>query len=156
MATLTAVVAAIQDDLEELAGVIYVPASPVENINELQLPAMVVYAGNGYWRLGTAADGDGNATRTGAHTIMVDFHLAHDNLPLNVAEAMGYSDMIPNALLAGFIGDRFDGTVVTLGDPAQRGSPPIRYELTGMTWGGLKTVGWRIQIDVWVEEQITV
>lgn len=155
MATLTEVIAEVQADLAGLADPLYVPETPPDNLTEHQLPAMVVYVGTGAWKLGTASDGNGDRTRWGVHTIMIDFHLAYDDTAVNIAEAMQFSDTIPNRLFAGFAADRFGGTVQNLGDPTQRGQSPIRYALTAMKWGGRDTIGWRYQMDVAVESSIT-
>lgn len=154
MASLTAAVEAIQAVIDDVDGVEHVPEAPPENLTQFQFPAVVVYAASGHWRLGTANDGTSHATRWGMHTIHADLHIQRGDLALDVAAAMAFSDSIPNALIAGFVLSKFSGTVVSLGDANRAGTPPLRYELIELNWGGLETVGWRFALDVSVEELI--
>lgn len=140
MATVAAIVTAIQARLTGLSGVVHLPATPPENLASVQLPAVVVFPLNGSWDLGAASPPSGSAARNGHHTIAVDLHIQRSDLALNIATALPYADSIPQRLVLGFRADRFDGTVQNM--------PEIRYELTELNWGGMQTLAWRFSVDV--------
>lgn len=151
MATLEEIVAAVQAALADL-DVSSIPATPPENLGDPQLPALVVYPATGGYRIETAMGADGLPQKWGTHTINVDFHVGRTDLAVNVAAALPFCESIANALLRGFLGGQFGGTVTTLGQT----DPPLRYALAEMDWGGRKkgTVGWRFELDVTAESDI--
>lgn len=150
MATLEAIVTAVQTALAGI-DVTSIPVTPPENLAEALLPALVIYAGTGSMKFETADDGTGHPAKRSMPTIFVDLHIHRSNLALNIATAMPFVDAITNALFLGFFIGRFGGTVTLMGNGS---SDPIRYALVEMNWGGMKTIGWRIEMDVSAEAPI--
>lgn len=161
---LAGVITAIQDDLRADAGLagVRIPDEPVDQINQ---PILMVYPGTGFWRLGTASRGAAHANkpaRWGLHTIRLDLLLTRKDLPFDVQRVQAFEDVIPHALLAGFTRDRFGDTVVGLGEASARArgsvqaSRPLSYEFTEFEWGGMTLIGYRYELDVEIEEDITV
>lgn len=143
----------IRDDLRTLTGLSALPDQPPEQLNEW--PALLVYAREGFWRLGTASGATGKPMRWGIHTIRVALHVERGpDLARATAELMPFAERIPHALFAGFYRDRFGGTVVLMGDPQVNQVAPITYEVGPDIWGGIETLALRCGLQVAAQEEI--
>jgi hypothetical protein len=93
-------------------------------------PFLVCYAGNGSYEYGPSG------VMKGLHSIILELHVARVNLPLDVKNAMHYSDSIPLAIMAD---PTLGGTVSTIGR--------ISYTFGGMQYGTQLTLGFKFVIE---------
>lgn len=123
---------------------------------------LLVYLLSGGERLGTADRGTGRPARWGQYTVAIDLIGPRKLLPDDYDRLMAYSGAIPNALLAGFVRDRFNGTVVALSDSppgARTGGAgtnfPLRVRFIPDGWGE-QTLVLRYELDITIEEDVVV
>lgn len=154
MAALENVIAEVIADLRSVPGLAAAPNHPQEQINEW--PMLFAFSKSGSWRLGTADDGIGHKMRFGSHTIQVVVMVPRKDLPADIARLMPFAESVPNALLAGFVRDKFGGSIVGLGDVwGGSGSTAITYETGGDDYTqGVELI--RFSMTVSVEEVINV
>lgn len=157
--TLAQAITEIRNDLAADPGLASVQHdTPRENVFETL--TLLVYVASGGERLGTGDRGSGRAARWGQYTIVVDLVGPRKLLPDDYDRLLAYTNTIPNALLAGFVRDRFNSTVVELGDkaPGTRtggvgGSMPLRMQFVPDGWGE-QTLVLRYELDIVIEEDV--
>lgn len=140
MASLQDAIDAVQDIMGALTGIKAAPDEPLEQFS--QFPFAVCYADHGEWDFGPAGD------RKGLHTLVLELHVARKDLPRDIAAAMAYSDIIPNALLKD---PTLAGTVSTI-------VGPLVYTFGPMGYGNAdkpNTLGFRFMITVKMQATIT-
>lgn len=154
--TLDATIHEIRADLSLLPHLRKMHWDVPDSLNEF--PAMVIYPGNGFWRLGTHAGDTNKPMRWAMHTIRIELHVARKDLARDSGKIMWFCDTLPDYLFAGFKRDTFSGTMVTMGDPrtANNATAPIRYQLLESGWGDTQTLIWRLEFDVSTELEINV
>jgi hypothetical protein len=119
---------------------------------------LLLYPVAGAHRLGTADRGNGYAARVAVHTIRCDLVTPRKHLPDDLQRLQAYADAIPNALFAGFVRDRFNDTVLGLGDLSLRqslGQSTLRMTLADGIWGE-GTIGYRYEFEITIEEDIVL
>lgn len=153
---IAAICTAFAHAVASVAGPATIYDNPPDVLPAWSFPAILIYPGQGSWRIGSYDGGNGVPMREGLHTIILDLHADASNKPLEqtLAVAKPYCDTIPAALFAAYTRDTFGGSVVCLGDPEQTDGYPMRQEFLTMGWGSTETIGVRFQTDVWVEEEI--
>ncbi len=125
--------------------------APVDQIHGVW-PAIVAYPDGGTVRLATTHTAFGRPGTWSVHTITIRIHWPRKDLEYDVERILPFADVIPEALLASFIRDRFAGTVVALGDARAPGaSGAIRYEFGDGEYGGTETVAFGFSFDVTCE-----
>ena len=120
MASLSqAVIMAIQDKIGVLSGIKAAPDYLPEN--EQPFPFVIAYEGPGLWKFGVQGE------KQSLLTIKIELHVARKDLPRDVAQAVFYSDTIPNAIMDGMLDDQLGGTVETIGDIETSGLVFLKY-----------------------------
>jgi hypothetical protein len=146
------------------------PEYPLNALNG-PWPMFIAYAGIVAWRPGTNDMGDGTGVpvpaMAGAHTINLNAVWTYKDAPRDVKRVMALEQTIPHCLMAGFVRDQWGGTVTALGDQwsfeqgASGGSTgqAIRGTFGPIDWlsqPDRQFVGFMFEIDISVEEEITV
>lgn len=108
MSSVHAVIAAIQDKMGALPGIKAAPDYVPEN--ESPFPFIIAYEGPGIWKIGSPGCMQSMAT------IKIELHVARKDMPRDVAQAVFYSDKIPNAIFDGFNDDLLGNTVDAIGE----------------------------------------
>jgi hypothetical protein len=126
-------------------------------------PYGIVYPGPGSSGIKTSMGTNGFGNRWTAQTIIIDVFTTRQNIANDMADMRPFAWLVPNALFAAFARDRFNGTVLMLGDITTSGggrgsvsTPVCRWQLIYPPpgAGGLPAVGWRFELDVTIEEDI--
>lgn len=158
MGAVAAICTAVAAVVGPLDGLNLITTQPPDVIAAFEFPAAVVYPGRQQWKAWVEDRGDGFATRAGLVTIFVDVHAARFEMPTPtaVATAMPFCDSVPLAIFVGVRLDHLGGTIVALGDPENPDSYAIRSEFAAFQWGPTETIGVRTEVDVWVEEEISL
>lgn len=92
MAHIQTVIEDIQDKIGLLPGIKSAPDYVPDN--EKPFPFVIAYEGPGYWKFGTTGE------KQGMLTVKVELHVARKDMPRDVAQAVFYSDQIPNAIMS--------------------------------------------------------
>jgi hypothetical protein len=127
MATLQDAIAYVQTLVGGVSGIRAAPEYPTEDINIF--PFAMAYSGGGTWEISA-----GRAK--GLHTIVIEIHVARQDLPRDTHALMAFSDSIPQALLSD---PTLGGNIATFGT--------IRYTFGQLGWAGIQTLGFRFYID---------
>ena len=130
MATLQQVIDDIQDATGALTGIRAAPDEPTDNA--AAYPFVVAFAGTGRYELGSSE-------MRGLHSVIVQLHVSHTNLPTDVATAMAYAKAIPNAIFSAFITDQLNETAQAIGD--------ISYTFGSMKYGEVDTLGFQFTVE---------
>jgi hypothetical protein len=142
------------------------PEYPLDALNG-PYPMFVAHAGQISWREGTSDIGEGKPAMNGAHTIALYALWTLKHTPSDVKKVMALEQAIPHCLMAGFVRDAWNDTVTALGDVWSQASTvsgggtgqPIRGEFGPINWlriPDVQFVGFTFEIDVSVEEEVTV
>lgn len=119
MALVHNVVAAIQDKMGALPGIKSAPDYVPED--EKPFPFVIAYEGPGIWKMVIPGEMQSLAT------VKIELHVARKDLPRDVAQAVFYSDMIPNAIFDGMRDNQLGGTVETIGEIETSGLVFLQY-----------------------------
>ena len=103
------------------------PDRPPEQVNVF--PFVITRAGSGTWQIG--ADG----TKLGLHNLIIELHVARNDLPRDLATVNPYCDSIPNLLIDKLLHDnKWNHTISTFQN--------IAYRYMVSDWAvNLKTIG---------------
>jgi hypothetical protein len=123
-----AAINAVQDIVAGVSGIVTAPHYLPDAINEF--PAAVCWHARSTWSLVAG-------TPQVLFTLILEVHVARQDLSYSVAAAMPYGCSVPQALLANH---SLSGTVDHCG--------PIRTTFGSMQWAGTSTVGWRFELDI--------
>ncbi|NIR67730.1 MAG: hypothetical protein GWN76_24425 [candidate division Zixibacteria bacterium] len=129
--TVKDVIVAIQQEVATVSGIKAAPAYPPDKM--AAFPFAVAYPQNG------RIDAEFGSGTKGLHNIVVEVHLARKMLNVTVESAIDYVDSIPDEMW----GSIFDNTFLSTFSTFQS----ISYEFTGMSWGGVETLGVRFMIE---------
>ena len=127
--TLPDAIAAIQAKVATIEGIQSAPTAPPEST--AVYPFAVCYA-----RLGQETP-QSSGWSIGLHTLVCEIHLSRANLPVAITAALPYYELFRSALLA-------DPTLAA----TVQSTNQLRYEFGVMEYAGVKTLGWKIQVDV--------
>lgn len=116
-------------------GGLSAPQFPPEGIAEFPFTAV-------YPRTGTIL-GEASEARRDLVDIYFEYHLARQNLPVDVETALNFFENFPNRLIAD---PTLGGTVSTI--VMDRDTGGIRWEFGEMSYMSLKTIGYRFTITV--------
>lgn len=132
MSGLAAAIAEIQRIARGLAGIKEAPDEPPESM--AQFPFVVTYPASGQVFPETAG------ARQDVATVFTEIHLSRQLLPRAVADALGYHESFPSALIAN---PTLNGQVSTI-------VFPVRWSFGFLAWGGEKEahIGFRFEIDL--------
>jgi len=121
-------IAKVQELAGAVSGIRAAPEYLPESINIF--PFLVCYAGSGSFEIAPAG------VMKGLHNIILELHVARQDLPRDTKNVMQYSDSIPQAIMAD---PTLGGTVSTIGS--------ISYTFGGMQYGTQQTLGFRFTIQ---------
>ena len=115
----------------------------------------LVYSGNGRTQLSTSR-GDTTPVVWQFETIVIAVYTAQSDLGEDLQVLEPYTYLVPRALFAKFAKDRWNDTVVNIGDSTSPGSTwPIRRALTGpVSIGGVNCIGYEFECDVTFQEDV--
>lgn len=139
MATLEGAIAAIQDIVGAISGVVEAPDYPPESVN--QFPIALCYP------LRFDAQGAGGGLVKGLHTVRIDLLCARQLLPKDIAKAAPYGRLIYRAL---WNNPNLSNAVDTIN--------AVRGEFGPIYWGGSRPpspptgLGWSIEVDFKIQE----
>jgi len=136
MAAVQTVIGEIMDLMGALSGVKAAPDYPPEDMNSF--PFIVAYEGPGMWMWGTAGGTYGE--KKALLSIIVELHVARQNLPNDAQRASYYSDAIPNAIMKGIRTDFLNNSIDAIQQIDTTG-------LIALKWGETDTLGYRFTIQ---------
>ena len=121
-------------------------------------PVAMVRMDAGTWQYDTAVGFDGLPMRFGVHTINIRLLYPRKDLKRDLRKVAAIDNGLVNALMKGATeaagGDRFNGSIVGLGNLSSGGGAPIRYSTGSYNLGGVDCIAIEYTMDVTVEEQI--
>lgn len=144
----------IRDDLRTVPEVKRVYDGVPESINEP--PAIVVAAMGGRCWLASHGRENGLAPMMCQHDIRVEVHIPRKNLPEDAAAMTRIADAVSLWLYSGFTRDRYNGTLVTTGDPRSTagGQGTMDYTIGASTWGDQQTYAMLCDFRVITEREV--
>jgi hypothetical protein len=140
-------------DLKLIPGLGAVLESPLEQLNG-PWPMIVVYPDSGRARLSTTLNHHGMPGYESVHTITIRLIVPRKDLQWDMSSLLPLVDRVPEALLAGFVRDRFNGQAMAMGDARSPGGGSLRYEFGPEGWGSLDTLSFRWSLDITTEDVI--
>lgn len=143
----------IRSVLRPLPGIRSTPDQPGDV--ELADTICLVYPGPGQARLGTSSGRGGTPNRWQLDTVLIDVYRFLSDLARDMETLEPLAEAVPAALMAAFARDRFNGWVVTLGDPQTPGAVwPVRRSLIMPDKQGIQAVGYHFEVDVAYQVEI--
>jgi hypothetical protein len=130
MATLQAVVKAIQSEVGALSGIRAAPEYMPEAPNVFPFAQAFVESGSYIQRQGTMV---------GTHSVVVAVHVARKDLPRDIEKAMEYAKSVPNAIIDAMRKSNLGSTVSHFGN--------ITYTFGPLQWGDVGTLGFRFVVE---------
>ena len=130
MATLQAVVSAIQAKVGAISGIRAAPEYMPETPGAFPFIQAYVTSGEYERRKGTMV---------GTHSIVVALHVARQDLPRAIEAAMGYAKSIPNAIYDAMMDGNLSSTVSHIGK--------ITYTFGELHYGDAQTLGFRFVVE---------
>lgn len=143
----------IRADVASIDAVKRVYADVPASINEF--PAIVVAALGGRCWLASHGNEAGVAPMQCEHDIRVEVHIPRKDLPQDAQTMTAIAPQVALHLYSGFVRDRFNGTMVTTGDP--RGSNAIGmldYTVGPSQWAGQETYAMFCDFRVTTSEEV--
>ena len=149
--SLAALLDEIRNDLLTMPGITRVYEDVPEGINEF--PAVIVAGMGGRCWMATH---DGSLMCE--HDIRVEVHIPRKDLPNDAATMTALADDAALFLYRGFVTDRYNGTMVTTGDPRTGGSgmAAIDYTVGPSQWAAQQTYAMMCDFKVTTQREVTV
>ncbi len=145
----------IRDDLRTMPSVRRVYDSVPESINEL--PAVIVAAMGGRCWMATHGHENGVTPLFCQHSIRVEVHIPRKDLPADAETMTGIADEAVIWLYSGFVRDRYNGTLLTTGNPQTASGAavaPLTYTVGPSMWGGSQTYAMVCDFTVTTEQYV--
>lgn len=142
----------IRSELVSIPEVRRVYSDVPDAINEF--PAIVVAATGGRCWLASHGRSDGASPMQCEHDIRVELHVPRKDLPADAERITAIAPIVALRLYSGFARDRFNGTMVTTGDP--RGSNAqgmMDYAVGPSEWSGQQTYAMMCDFRITTEEE---
>lgn len=130
MATLQDIIDQIQAEVRTVPGIRAAPDEPPAQISHF--PFAVCYAREGHYRIGPPN------TMQGIHEIVLEVHVARQEMERDFQEVMPYAKAVPAAILAAYKSGRLSGLEVL---------KEIGYAFGPLGWGGVATMGFLFRIS---------
>jgi hypothetical protein len=150
---LASLIRELANDLKLIPGVGSVLESPPEQANG-PWPMIVLYPDSGIHRLSTTRNHHGMPGYESVHTISIRLMVPRKDLGWDMALLLPIADRVPEAILAGYVRDRFNGLALSIGDARSPGSGSLRYEFGPDGWGALDTLAFRWSLDITTEDVV--
>lgn len=136
------VIQAIQDLMLTVTGIREAPDYPPEQLSDF--PFAIAFPGEGVHDINTLTS-NGTGERKFLGNVVLELHVSRVDLPLAVANSIGFGDTIPNVLLKN---PTLLGTADTFGSVSQT--------FGELNWGDTQTLGFRFTInDIKIRTDIT-
>lgn len=121
-----------------------------------QLPAVIVAAMAGTCWPETHMSENGSQALMCLHAIRIEIHVSRKDLARASADLTAIADDATTWLWHGFVTDRFNGTMITPGDPrtANNATAPFDYSIGPSEWAGLQTYAWVCDFAVTTQREI--
>ena len=120
-----------------------------------EMPAIIVASLGARCWLATHGSEDGTTPLHCEHQIRVEVHLPRKDLAWATTTLDAIAPQVALRLYSGFVRDRFNGTMITLGDP--RGTNALGmldYNNGPSEWGGVQTYAMVCDFRVTTEEEV--
>lgn len=139
----------IRTDLRQLESIRRVYADVPGSISDF--PAVIVAALGGRCWLASH-----DSTLHCEHDIRVEVHVPRKDLARDALEVTGIAEEVCAALYGGFVSDRFNGTMITTGNPrtSQNATSSLEYRLGASEWGGKQTYAMTCDFRVATELEV--
>lgn len=144
----------IRDDLRALPSVKRVYEGVPDAINEF--PAVIVAAmGARCWL--SSHGRNGIAPLHCQHDIRVEIHIPRKDLEQDAATMTAIAEDASITLYAGFATDRYNGTMVTTGNPqtSNNATAPLTYTIGPSQWAGQQTYAMLADFAVTTSREVT-
>lgn len=144
----------IREDLLTLPAVRTYQDVP-DSVNEW--PAVIVLPTAGLGYIASHGRENGNLPLAQVVTVQIEVHVPTGR---GLAEAMDFlptmADALPIWLYSGFDTDRFNGTMITGGNPqlSNNSIPPISWEIGPSQWDSTETVALILAFQVTFEQEV--
>lgn len=142
--------------LDDLAGIGPIADYPTEQTGR-PWPRVFVYAQTGGWYIRTHDSGAGKPTAITVQTMRIRVIVNRSDLPKDIALLMPYADSVPLALLSGYAANKFNHSIMMMGDARSPG-PNAGIEYSGPVadqWGDLQTVELQFSFNCSIAATIT-
>lgn len=128
----------------------YVPDSAYE------WPVVFVAPSAGSCHLSSHANERGNSAMMCMHRINIEIHIPHTNTPTDAQQMTWLADGLLPWLYGGFARDRFEGTIVTPGNPrtSNNAADPLTYQIGESALGDTVTLAWVGTFEVVTEQEL--
>lgn len=146
---------AIRNDLVSLPEVQRIYDEVPNAISEL--PAVVVVPLAFSCHLASHGRESGASPLQCVHTVQIEVHVPRKDLPNGWALLGRVGSVLPIWLYSGFVVDRFDGTMITTGDPrtANNATAPVQGQIGPSEWAGMETLALVADFQVTTEQEVT-
>ena len=135
----------IRDDMRTMPGITRLYDEVPDALNEF--PAVIVAAMGGSTWLATH-----NGSLHWQHDVRVEVHVPRTDLAANAAAMTALArDAVP-WLYSGFVYDRYNGTLLTTGNPESGAAPALVYTINPSEWGGKQTYAFMCDFTVTTQE----
>lgn len=143
----------IRDDLRTVPVVRRVYDAVPESISEF--PAIIVASMGGRCWLASHGRSDGAAPLQCQHDIRVEVHIPRKHLENDAYTMTAIADDVTQHLYSGFARDRYNGTMVTTGDPRSTGAAgTLDYTVGPSQWAGQQTYAMLCDFRVTTEREV--
>lgn len=144
----------IRADLTTVPEVARVYDTVPESINEF--PAIIVASMGGRCWLSSHAGASGLAPLMCQHDIRVEVHIPRKHLETDAATMTRLADAVSVWLYSGFTRDRYNGTLVTTGDPrgTAGGQGTMDYTVGPSLWAGQQTYAMLCDFRIVTEREV--
>lgn len=145
----------IRDDLRTVPVVRRVYDDVPESISEF--PAIIVASMGGRCWVASHGRADGTTPLQCQHDIRVEVHIPRKHLENDAYTMTAIADEVTAHLYGGFARDRYNGTMVTTGDPRgnTRAEGAIDYTIGPSQWASQQTYAMLCDFRVVTEREVT-
>lgn len=154
MSTIADLLTEIRADLRTVPEVQRVYDAVPESINEF--PAIIVATMGGRCWLASHGRESGASPLMCQHDVRVEVHIPRKNLEDDATTMTRLADAVSLYLYSGFVRDRYNGTLVTTGDPrgVAGGQGTMDYTVGASRWAGQETYAMLCDFRVVTEQEV--
>lgn len=143
----------IRADLADMPEVRRVYAGVPESIN--QLPAIVVASMGARCWLASHGRANEATPLQCEHTIRVEMHIPRDDIRRGASQMNDIAPKVALRLYSGFVRDRFNGTMITAGDPrGTNAQGMLDYTVGPSKWADMDTYAMFCEFRLTTEEEV--
>lgn len=151
--SLATLLAEIRADLQDIPAVRRVYEEVPDSVNET--PAIIVASLGARCWLASHGRADGATPMQCEHQIRVEVHLPRKDLAWATSRLDVIAPIVALRLYSGFVRDRFNGTMITAGDPrGTNAQGMLDYQIAPSQWAGLDSYAMVCDFRVTTEEEV--